>query len=358
MKIEEYEKFEKMPRRDRRDIFDFVAEKRGIRSAYVEKDYWVCRILGVLMKQRPYQPKCFFKGGTSLSKGFDLISRFSEDIDIVFSRSGLGIKDADDPTDPAREMSNTRRKALLEEVKSKSASHMSGPLIEKLSASLPGCKVEYVSGPPEWFVSVAYDALCDKDNYARPTIKVEGGARGALIPTVERSVVPYVQDALQGKKLKLDLRIDKMTMIRPERTMLEKLVAIHGFNSKCANKDLSKRPRDANRYSRHFYDVAQIAQTPYGRKALNDPELFAGVVSHSALTFPGSASRYDLAKPDTIAIVPNAEAQKILERDYASMGGMMFGKAPSFEDILKHLVTIEASMRELEERQMILDLTT
>ena len=83
MKIEEYERFEKMSRLDRRDIFNSVAEKRGIRSAYVEKDYWVCRALGVLMRQQPYKPKCFFKGGTSLSKGFALINRFSEDIDIA-----------------------------------------------------------------------------------------------------------------------------------------------------------------------------------------------------------------------------------------------------------------------------------
>ena len=357
MKIEEYEAFEKLSRRDRRDSFEVVAEKRGIRSAYVEKDYWVCRTLGVLMKQRPYQPKCFFKGGTSLSKGFDLISRFSEDIDIVFSRAGLDIKDADDPTDPAREMSKTRRKALLDEVKSKSAAHMSGALVEKLTASHPGCKVQYVDGPPEWFVSVEYDAVCEKDAYARPTIKIEGGARGALVPTIERGIVPYVQDALETAKLNLDLRINKMTMIRPERTMLEKLVAIHGFNSKCANVDPEKRPKDGNRHSRHFYDVAQIAQTTYGTKALNDPELFAGVVSHSALTFPGAGSRYDLAKPDTISIVPTAEVQKMLASDYAAMGGMMFGKAPSFDNIMKQLVIIEASMRELEQRQMILDLT-
>ena len=252
----------------------------------------------------------------------------------------------------------TRGAERLEEVKNKSTSHMSGPLVEKLSAALPGCTVEYVEGPPEWFVSVAYDAACEKDDYARPTLKVEGGARGALVPTIERGVVPYVQDALEGKKLKFDLRIDKMTMIRPERTMLEKLVAIHGFNSKCASEDASKRPKDANRYSRHYYDVAQISRTPHGQKALNDPDLFAAVVSHSALTFPGSGSRYDLAKPDTIAIVPTGEAQKILERDYASMSGMMFGKTPSFADIMKQLVIIEASMRELEERQMILDLAT
>ncbi|AGK58261.1 hypothetical protein HYPDE_32943 [Hyphomicrobium denitrificans 1NES1] len=353
MKSEEYARFEKMSRQNRRDIFEIVAEKRSIRAAYVEKDYWVCRVLDILMKERPYIPKCFFKGGTSLSKGFNLINRFSEDIDIVFSRIGLGIDVTNDPTDPNCVMSNTQRKKLIDEVKSKSAGHMRGKLVKKLTNALPKCTVSFDDG--DGSVLVGYETVCDTDDYAKPRIKVEGGARGALVPTIEQRVVPYVQDLLTGKQ-KFDLGIDKITMIRPERTLLEKLVAIHGFNSKCACEDKSKRPRDANRYSRHFYDVACIAPTGHGKKALSDPELFAHVVSHSALTFPSGAARYDLAKPDTIAIVPTKAVQKMLEADYQSMRGMMFGTPPSFSDITKQLAIIEASLRQLEERQMVLDL--
>ncbi|MBY0562146.1 nucleotidyl transferase AbiEii/AbiGii toxin family protein [Hyphomicrobium sp.] len=353
MKAQEYSRFEKISRRDRRDIFEIVAEKRGLRSAYVEKDFWVCRVLDILMKEPPYQPKCYFKGGTSLSKGFGLIDRFSEDIDIVFSRAGLAISGDSDPTDPNRKMSATQRKKQLEEVKTKSTDHMRGKLLEKLTKALPNCTVTYEEA--EGAVLVAYETACDADDYAKPKIKIEGGARGALVPIVEQSVVPYVQDALTGKQ-KFDFRINNITMIKPERTMLEKLVAIHAFNSKCAHEDGSKRPMDANRYSRHFYDVARIAPTKHGKKAVKDAELFAHVVSHSAMTFPGGAARYDLAKPDTIAIVPTEAVKKMLEVDYQAMKGMMFGTPPPFSEIMKQLAVIEASLRQLEERQMVLNL--
>lgn len=353
MKAEEYARFEKMSRRDRRDIFEIVAEARGIRSSYVEKDYWVRRVLDILMKEPPSRPKCFFKGGTSLSKGFDLIERFSEDIDIVFSRSGLGISGNSDPTDPNVAMSPTQRKKLLEEVKNKSVDHMRGKLITKLTSALPNTSISY--DEKEGAVSVAYEAICDVDDYAKPKIKIEGGARGALVPITEQSVSPYVQDVLKGKQ-KYDLQIDQITMIRPDRTFLEKLVAIHSFNCKCSSEDKSKRPKDANRYSRHFYDVARIAPTRFGKKALKDSELFAHVVSHSALTFPGATCRYDLAKPDTITIVPTKDVRRMLEADYRAMSGMMFGTAPSFDEIMKQLTIIENSLRDLDERQMLLDL--
>jgi hypothetical protein len=116
--LAEYARFQKLAADERRAIFDIAANRLGIAGTNVEKDYWVCYTLAALMKAKPSKPKRFFKGGTSLSKGYQLIERFSEDIDIVLARSGLFQIDAQlrgkpDPFDPAAERPRSRQLALL-----------------------------------------------------------------------------------------------------------------------------------------------------------------------------------------------------------------------------------------------------
>jgi predicted nucleotidyltransferase component of viral defense system len=112
-------KFDKQKERDRKDVFEAAAARLGTNAQSIEKDLWVCRVIDVLFKGLNSRPKLYFKGGTSLSKGYGLIKRFSEDIDIVVSRGGLGIPAEDDPLN--KDLTTKKRKAAIEATKTKCA---------------------------------------------------------------------------------------------------------------------------------------------------------------------------------------------------------------------------------------------
>ncbi|CAN0513171.1 unnamed protein product, partial [Phaeothamnion confervicola] len=164
------------------------------------------------------RPKLFFKGGTSLSKGFGLIQRFSEDIDIVISRAGLGIRAADDPLHPDHSKKKREEKAAAATVKC--SAHVLGKMREKLEPLLPDCTIEADDGDRDQMsLRIRYPTLLKSDPYLKPWVKVECGARGAYEPDVKRDIVPYIQDEL-GQKL--DLAIKGVTLITAERTFWEK----------------------------------------------------------------------------------------------------------------------------------------
>jgi hypothetical protein len=345
MKTANYEAFEKMSADDRRDIFSIVADKRGVLPAYAEKDFWACRVLNVLMRERPYMPKCYFKGGTSLSKGFGLIDRFSEDIDVIFDRAHLGFARNADPTDLTKHMGSNARKAAIGKVVEKAAHYSRNGLCGKLRKYMPTCAISVEGERPEQVcVLVEYNSVFEPDPYVANRVKVEGGARGALMPSTLCTVTPYVQEQFPDK---FDLKLERVTVIEPRRTFLEKLCAIHSFNHKRAADLAAGKPMDANRVSRHFYDVAQLADTEHGSEAMADAELLANVVAHSKCMFPGTASRYDLAVPKTIKLVPDANIRKMLEDDYAAMRGMMYGTPPTFQAIMAKVAFVEGEIRKL-----------
>jgi hypothetical protein len=345
MKAEQYSLFEKMPSQDRVDIFSIVAAKRGISPAYVEKDFWVCRVLDVLMREPPFMPKCYFKGGTSLSKGFGLIERFSEDVDIIYSRAGLGYSGDDDPTDLKRQISNKERERQLEALVERAADYTRKGLCEKLQSKLPTCTITVEGLRPEAVTAhVTYPSVFPADGYVAHSVRVEGGARGALTPTIASKVTPYIQEAYPGR---FDLQVDRVTMISPSRTFLEKIIAVHGFNNYRGVEAAQGKAIDANRFSRHFYDLSQLWRTAFSQKALADAELLAHVVEHSRMAFRGGKYRYDLAVPSTMKLTPDPSVQSALKTDYAAMRGMMYGNPPTFDDIMANVSLIENDLRRL-----------
>jgi hypothetical protein len=347
MKAAQYENFEKMSLQDRSDIFSIVADNRGIQPAYAEKDYWICRVLDVLMRERPYMPKCYFKGGTSLSKGFQLISRFSEDIDIIYDRAHLGFGGDADPTDLTKTISKNARERAVRDLAEKAANYTRVGLCRKLRTKLPSCAITVEGERPEQVCAfVEYESVFEKDEYVSNRVKIEGGARGALMPHTHCKITPYIEEEYPGK---FGLSIDRVTVIEPRRTFLEKLVAIHGFNHKRTSDAAAGIAMDANRFSRHFYDISMLAGSEHGRRAVADMALLDNVVAHSSHMFRGAAYRYDLAVPATIKLMPDAEVKLVLEKDYANMRGMMYGNPPSFDDIMQKVTSVELDLRKLAE---------
>ncbi len=354
MRTQQYQEFQAQDDETRRGVFTQAASRVGITEFLAEKDYWVCRVLDILMREPPWIPKRFFKGGTSLSKGYGYIERFSEDVDIVFNRhslkdeNGRKFQGNDDPADPDAQLSNNQRRDRFDELLAACGRHMAGPLTDKLARLLPECRIVLSDADgqtlfvryPSLFMDVDLDADEAEDvDYFRPRIKIEGGARSAQSPATERRVAPYIQAELQGR---LDLAIEKVTMISPERTFLEKISIIHGIN--CGFRDQNRLPRDRDRISRHFYDIAKMSQVQAGQRAMSDQELLADVREHNQLAFRRAWARYDELNFGQVQIVPQAGIIEVLRRDYVRMQDMMFGERPTFDWILARLQEVDERM--------------
>ncbi len=330
-----YARFDALKQQDRRDLFEAAAVRLGTTAQAIEKDFWVCRVIDAMFKGLPAQPKLFFKGGTSLSKGYGLIRRFSEDIDIVLSRSGLRVRGDDDPFAPS--LSATKRKEGFKKLIEKCGAHVTVKMRERLAALLPMCAVETDADDPDGAsLQVKYPSILAADPYLRPFVKIECGARGALEPIQKRAIAPYVQDLLG---MGMDLTTPSVTLIAARRTFWEKALILHGVH--CGFRDQGKRPEDRNPISRHYYDVAMMAGQAEGVKAVRDMALLDDVREHKLLAFRRPWEKLEEARPGAIRLTPQPEIQHDLARDYDRMSGMLFGEAPTFEWVLAEIAKLE-----------------
>jgi hypothetical protein len=334
----DYAKYDKLKERDRKDVLEAAAVRLGTTVQSIEKDLWVCRVIDALFTGLGSRPKLYFKGGTSLSKGYGLIKRFSEDIDIVVSRAGLGIKSTDDPL--ADGLSNKKRKAAVEVTKQKCSDHVLGRMKRNLEKLLPECTLEPDDDDEDKAsLRVKYPSLLEPDGYLKPWVKIECGARGAREPEAKKSIAPYLQQELGTK---FNLATERVTLIAAERTFWEKALILHGIY--CGFRDEERKPSENNLISRHYYDVAMMRDRPEGLKALRATALLDKVREHKLLLFKKSWEKLDEARPGAIRLVPQDEIKEHLAKDYAAMSGMMFGKPPDFGWVLNELAKLEVSI--------------
>lgn len=337
-----YAAFDALIERERLDLFVATARDLGASEQAIEKDFWVCRTIDAMFKGfgKFARPKLYFKGGTSLSKGYRLIKRFSEDIDIVVSRRGLGIADVDDPL---KQSSGAKRKAATADAMDKCCAFVSGRMRKKLSELMApaGCRVAMDEGDPDGCtLQVHYPSLLRANAYIAPWVKIEVGARGAITPCVERAIEPYVQTILGDR---LNLATNGVAMIEAERTFLEKALILHANH--CRVRDNPDwRPSDRNHMARHYYDLAMMRDTTIGQRALIDDALLADVRSTKIKMFYVAAEKLGEAERGAIKLVPQARLRKLIEADYAAMEGMMFHDPPPFSWIMDEVAEIEAAI--------------
>ena len=332
-----------LPEQDKRDVFEAAAIRLDTLSSYIEKDFWVCLVLDILFNRLPEgHPQLLFKGGTSLSKGFGLIRRFSEDIDIVVSRDDLGFAGDNDPTAPGN-LSGKKRQALFKKLQVACCGYILGGLKTELTTQIDqiaeGCRVAPDEDDPDrQTLLIEYPTLYPGDAvaYVAPRVRIEAGARSALDPTVHCTVTPYVADVLPEQSF----AVDNVRVIAPERTYWEKLLILHGLH--CGYRDEHRLPTDNDRISRHYYDVAMITATAIGRSSLSNFDLLDSVRNHTLITFGRAWKRFEEAVPGSLRLVPQAELQRVIESDYRAMEGMILGEAPPFGWIVEQLQHSEA----------------
>lgn len=338
-----YERIIAAPPRDRLDLFLQTANRLGAPVANVEKDFWVCWTLNALYRERPAgAPRLLFKGGTSLSKAHGLIQRFSEDIDITVFRDDLGEPAS---VEDLAKLSNRKRRARLDAIRDACRAYIAGPLHGFLAEQLAG-----VTGgagrmavddddPDGQTLLVQYPATAPTGNdYVRPSVRVESGAKSALDPRRSVGIRPYVAEEAAD----LDLMIDGVSTIEPGRTFWDKIAIAHGLRRWHEQRGILRQ--EGQRVSRHYYDLHCLLRSEAGKAALKDIDLGADCVCHARMFF--DRPDYDLASavPGTFAIAPTGGMVDALRRDYGSTTAMIFGPPPAFDDILASVGWIEETL--------------
>lgn len=334
---------------DRRDLFTEAAAIRGnIGPGVMEKDFWVCWTLKHIFDLGPAPAQLIFKGGTSLSKVYNLIERFSEDIDLSLSRESLGFVGE---RDPYQAPSNKRKMKLVDEIQERCREVILAELLPKLHA-----RFESILGPGDaatpWtlmpdenepqIVRFAYPAGTaaggkrEADLYVRRIVVLELGARSDHWPAEEHVVRPYAAEALPELFKQADCPVRSLSA---GRTFWEKVTLLHA---------LAHKPMDTpigDRMSRHYYDVAKIYQSPLGPPAMAKRPLLDQVVIHKRLFFRSAWANYETAKPGTFKLVPPPERLAPLKADYRAMQeNMIFGESDSFEELMAVIGRIELKL--------------
>jgi len=343
MSTDAYRRIIAAPARDRLDLFLATANRIGAPVGNVEKDFWVCWTLNALYRERPAgEPRLLFKGGTSLSKGYDLIKRFSEDIDVTVFR--------DDLEEPAsveelEALSNKKRRARLDAIRDACRAYITGPLnqflAEQLAEATAGAgRVEIDDADPDGQTLLLwYPEVEPRDGaYVRPAIRLESGAKSALDPHGPQTITPYVAGDATGA----DLAVPEVTTIEARRTFWDKVVIAHGLRRWFERR--GELRQEGQRVSRHYYDLHCLVQSEIGKAALADLDLGAECVRHARMFF--DRTDYDLASavPGSFAIEPTAEMVDALARDYGNTTAMIFGAAPGFGEIVASARQIEESL--------------
>ncbi len=331
---------------ERRDLFVATAGRLGTSEQNIEKDFWVCWVLDALFNGlEPGGPRLLFKGGTSLSKGFGLISRFSEDIDITVFREDIG-----QPATVAEleALSGKKRAARLDAIREACQAYILGPLRDRLAALIAEtltaagiaadqAKIEADPQDPDGqSLLFRYPSATDEGAaYIRRAVKIESGAKSALDPHAPIAVKPYVADDLPD----LDLTVSGVTTVDPARTFWDKVVILHGLRAWWERR--RELRGGGQRVSRHYYDIHCLLHSEIGKRALADRAMAVDCARHARMFF----NRPDLdlahAAPGTFVLTPAGDMGGDLARDYAAMAGMIFGKVPSFDAVISSVAEVE-----------------
>ena len=316
-----------------------VEESMQLQAVSVEKDFWVCWTLREIFTLPSIGDHLTFKGGTSLSKAWQIIQRFSEDIDLVVDKEALGFGG---DAAPDKASSNKQRKARLEKLMEACRQWVQGMLQPALAARLlatlgeTGWRIEIDPDMPDGQCLLFYYPSAFQQTaagYVRPVVKIELGARSDDWPHEMKSIQPYVTECFPalGPNAAFPVRV-----LAAERTFWEKACLLHEETFRPADK-----PRKF-RMARHYYDLWCLLEAGVGERALAQTALFQRVAEHRELFFRFSWVDYSTHKPGTFRLTPPADHLAEWQTDYQAMlGPMFFGDTPTFAQIMAAATTFE-----------------
>lgn len=309
-----------------------TARKKNISEAVIEKDYWVTFILDYLFNENQWNEYFTFKGGTSLSKCFGLIERFSEDIDLILDWRVLGYEEKE----PWLERSKTKQDRFNKEVNEKTETFLRDELLKVLEQDLKDIGFDFsIDTLDPQTILCKYPKIFES-NYLTQNVRLEIGSLAAWTPAIEIEILPIIGEAYPNVfKEKTTIRT-----VSAERTFWEKATILH---HEAHRPESSPMP---HRYARHFYDLYKIAKSDYKNKALQDKDLLRKVTEFKMRFYPRKWAKYEEALNGKLRLVPREYRFSEIEKDYKAMAEMIYGEYPNLEEIIKVLRELENEINE------------
>lgn len=333
------EPFLKLSRDDQREVLETAREKTDRPTHLLEKDVWVVWTLGALFDS-PLAADLTFKGGTSLSKAYKVIDRFSEDIDLTYDIRKL-IEDlvgSDGSLPTSRSQANKWSKVVRDRLPDWIATNVRPVLEAALARDQLNAKLE-IGGAENDKLLLHYPAIKHGTGYVPPVVTLEFGGRATGEP---HQTLPVTCD-MHGHVQNVSFPIASPLVMSVTRTFWEKATAAHIY---CAQGRIR-----SERYARHWHDLAAIGRSQYFADAIADRAVAAAVGRHKSFFFvekdtAGNVIDYLPAVAGHLKIVPEGEARKALAADYANMlaDAVMVGEALPFDQLMQACGDVETQV--------------
>jgi len=326
-----------IPDRTKRNAYIQIAEKTGMAPFAVEKDWWVVQVLTVIFEM-DIAKHLVFKGGTSLSKAWNLIERFSEDIDLAIDRRFFGFEGA-------------LSKRQIEKLRAVSNDYMVHVFYSELQKRFQEKRmngiewaIEKTDNPEEDPVKIYlyYPEVIASPGYLEPSIQIEISCRSLREPFTKKTFRSLIDD--EYPEMEFAQQPIEVQTVNPERTFLEKIFLLH---------EEFHRPIEkirVERLSRHLYDVYHLSKTEFAEKAINDKELYETIVRHRHKFTRVGGVNYNKHHPQTINPIPIPAVIDAWKEDYKTMLEQMIYEEnkPSFEEIIKKLTELKEKINALD----------
>jgi predicted nucleotidyltransferase component of viral defense system len=320
------------------EILNQATELTGLPSVAIEKDWWVTLALNASFSMS-YSKNIVFKGGTSLSKGWNLIERFSEDIDLAIDRKFFGFDG-----DISKSQIKNLRKQSCEFISTTFLNDLTQILTEW--KAIDECKliaqpVKDSDKDPQ-VIEIQYNSVIDTSEYLPQRVLIEVSSRSLMEPIEERQINSILSENFpQQSFVTFPFAIPT---VLPQRTFLEKIFLLHEEFS----QEIEKIRID--RLSRHLYDLEKLMDTEHGIEALKNIDLYNNIVAHREKFNPLRGLDYVNHIPSKISILPPEELVKDYERDYDAMTNfMIYGNPLKFNQLMKRILELQTRINKIEQ---------
>jgi predicted nucleotidyltransferase component of viral defense system len=312
------------------DILNQVSNRTGLPPIAIEKDWWVTLTLFTSFSF-DYSQHIVFKGGTSLSKGWNLIERFSEDIDLAIDRNYFGFE-------------GDISKNQIKKLRKKSCAFITNTFVSDLTNSFTNLKVanEYEvkamiteeSDRDPQVIEIDYNSVLEKSDYLPSRVLIEVSSRSLIEPSEERKINSIVGEVFKDQSF--TTKSFNISTVLPQRTFLEKILLLHEKFSQANNKTGTER------LSRHLYDLEKLMDTEYGESAFKVKDLFENIVNHRKKFNAIRGLDYSNHIKGKIRIIPPDEIIKEWEKDYNTMKeNMIYGNSLDFESLINRISELQ-----------------
>jgi hypothetical protein len=335
MNNRQIEIWQKLKSSQKNEIFSEVAAQWDLPAAAIEKDWWVVRTLELIFETE-IAPHTVFKGGTSLSKAWNLVDRFSEDIDLVLDRKFLGFD---------KEMSGSQvrklRKASCQYIAEKYLPQLQQRFIDAGFTDLKLQLTEIKSADEDPVkIEVNYPSITEKSDYLPPRVLIEIGSRSLIEPFTEKRFASFVGQQFKGRDF-ADAEII-IPVVNPERTFLEKIFLLHEEFQQPATKI------KVDRLSRHLYDLEKLMDTAFATTAIADKDLYQHIVEHRKTFNPLRGVDYANHVPDKINPIPPDNLIGAWKKDYEQMQqSMIYRESLPFDKLIERIAELKRRINKI-----------